>query len=176
MSISDFARQLGIETCLEFSPELLIPEQRIRDLCLENICGNYDSHYRCPPFGGSLEEIRARLGEFHRGILLQYSKSLDVRGDNEGLKQSKIEFHTRILQLEQFLRNEGMIDVWGMIGGSCELCQVCQVKPDGPCTYPDKARMSFTAIAVDILALLKRFGLDNEFHPDKVTWTGCILF
>lgn len=176
VSVLKFARQLGIETCLEFSPELLVPKQRIRELCSENKCGNYGNHYMCPPHIGSLEEIKARLKEFPRGVLLQYSKSLDVRNDNEGLRQSKLDFHNRILQLEELLRNEGIKDVWGMIGGSCELCEVCKAKLDEPCPYPNKARTSLTSLAIDILAFLDKFGLDNKFHRDKITWTGCILF
>lgn len=175
-SVLRFASQLGIESCLEFSPELLVPKKTIRDLCLENKCGNYSKNYMCPPYIGSLGEIKARLRKSQRGILLQYSKPLDVRNDNEGLKQSKLDFHNKILQLEEFLRNEGIKDVWGMIGGSCELCEVCKAKLGEPCPYPDKARMSLTTLAIDILAFLDNFGLDNKFHPDKITWTGCILF
>ena len=171
-----FAKQLGIETCLEFSPTLLVPEQRIRDLCFENKCGNYGNHYMCPPYVSSLEEIKARLKTFQRGVLLQYTKSLDVRNDDEGLKQSKIDFHNKILQLEEFLRDEGTERAWGMIGGSCELCEVCRAKLGEPWVYHHDVRASRTAIAIDVLAFLDKFGLDNKFHPDKITWTGCILF
>jgi predicted metal-binding protein len=171
-----FATQLGIETCLEFNPELLVPEKRIRELCLEDKCGNYGKHYMCPPHIGSLEELEARLKKFQRGILLQYSKSLDVRNDNEGLKQSKLDFHNKILRLEELLRNGGINDVWGMIGGSCELCEICRAKRSEPCPYPSEARTSLTSLAIDVLALLDKFGLDNKFHPGKITWTGGILF
>jgi len=170
------ARQLGIETCVGFSPELLVPEQRIRDLCSENKCGNYRSNYMCPPHVGSIGEIKAWLTKFHRGLLFQYSKPLDLRNDREGVKQTKIDFHHKILQLEESLRNEGIEQVWGMIGGSCELCEVCRAKFGEPCPYPDRARMSLESIAIDVLAFLDKFGLDNKFHPDKITWTGCILF
>jgi predicted metal-binding protein len=175
-SVLKFARQLGIETCLEFSPGLLVPEQRIRELCSEDKCGNYGKNYMCPPHIGSLEETKARLQKFQHGVLLQYSRSLDVRNDNEGLKQSKLDFHNKILQLEEFLRNEGVNDVWGMIGGSCELCEPCKAEVGEPCPYPNKARTSLTSLAIDILPFLDKFRLDNKFHPDKITWTGCILF
>lgn len=175
INVLEFARQLGIENCLEFDSGLLVPEQRIRDLCSENKCGNYGSHYMCPPAVGSLEEIKARLQNFQRGVLLQYSQSLDVRNDYQGLIQTKIDFHDKILRLEEFLRNEGTKPVWGMIGGSCELCEVCRAKLGEVCLYPDKARMSLVSIAIDVLALLAKFGWDNEFHPDKITWTGCLL-
>ena len=176
MSILEFARQLGIETCVEFRPEFLVPEQRIRDLCSENKCGNYGNNYMCPPHVGSIGEIKAWLTKFHRGVLFQYSKPLDLRNDREGVKQNKIDFHHKILRLEEFLGSEGTKPVWGMIGGSCELCEPCRAKLGEPCPYPDKARMSLESIAIDVLSFLDKFGLDNEFHPDKITWTGCILF
>jgi len=171
-----FAERLGIETCLEFDSRLLVSEQRIRDLCLQNICGNYGNHYMCPPHVGSLEEIGARLRKFQRGLLLQYSKLLDVRNDYEGLTQTKVDFHSKILQLEGFFKDEGVTPVWGMMGGSCALCEVCRARFGEPCPYPEKARTSLESIAVDVLSFLDRFGLDNRFHPDKITWTGCILF
>jgi len=176
INVLNFARQLGIETCLEFDSGLLVPEQRIRDLCSENKCGKYHCHYMCPPYVGSLGEIKTRLKKFQRGILLQYSKSLDVKSDSGGLKQSKTDFHNKVLRLEKFLRNEGVKDVWGMIGGSCELCEVCRAKLDEPCPYPDEARTSLESIAIDVMALLDKFGLDNKFHLDRITWTGCVLF
>ena len=155
---------------------MLVPEQRIRDLCLENKCGNYDRHLMCPPRIGSIEDIGARLHSFRRGLLLQYSRALDVSRDSEGLRRSKVYFHTGILQLEELLRRQGLRRVWGLIGGPCELCDVCLQQPDRPCPYPDKARICFTAIAVDILTFLNRLGLDNAFHAHKITWTGSILF
>ena len=173
---SKFARQLGIETWLEFNPELLVPEQRIRDLCFENKCNNYSTHYMCPPYVGSLEELEARIRKFQRAALLQYSKSLDVRNDREELRQSRVDFHNKILRMEEFLENEGMEHIWGMMGGSCALCTPCAAKLGKPCPYPDKARASLESIAIDVLSLLDKFGLDNSFYPDKITWTGCILF
>ncbi len=175
MKVTELARQLGIETCLEFDADILVPEERIRAFCLENKCGNYRKNYMCPPYVGSLEEISTRLRKFQRGWLLQYSKSLDVRGDREGVLQTKIDFHNKILQMEELLRDRGTDQVWGLIGGSCGLCNICQAKTGGPCRYPDRARTSLEAIAVDVLGLLDRFGLDSAFHSDKIIWAGCIL-
>jgi predicted metal-binding protein len=176
IGVTKSAGELGIETCLEFDTSLLVPEERIRGYCYENKCGNYRNHYMCPPYVGSIEEIRARLSTFGRGVLLQYSKHVDVRNDIAGVMQTRVDFHRKILQLEAVLKGKGVDGVWGMVGGSCALCEVCRAKFDEPCPFPDEARTSLEAIAVDVLALLERFGLDNNFHPDKITWTGCILF
>ncbi len=176
MRVEDFARQQGIETCFEFGAEMVVPEERIRALCQENKCGSYRNNYMCPPYVGSPEEISIKLKKFQRGVLLQYAKPLDVRGDREGVGQTKIDFHNKILNIEEFLRERGVNQVWGMIGGSCALCDICRAKTGEPCIYPDKARMSLEAIAVDVVGLLDKFGLDSKFHADKITWTGCILF
>ena len=170
------ARESGIETCVEFEADLLVPEERIREYCYENKCGNYRNNYMCPPHVGSIEEIRARLSAFRRGVLLQYSKPVDVRNDIVGVRQTKVDFHRKILRLEAVLKEEGVDGVWGMIGGSCALCEVCKAEFDEPCPFPDQARTSLESIAINVLALLDRFDLDNEFHPDRITWTGCILF
>ncbi len=175
-AVIDIAQNLGIGPCVELDPRLLVPQQRIRELCFEGKCGNYRNHYMCPPYVGSVEQTAARLDKYQRGVLLQYSKPLDVRNDREGLRQTKIDMHHIILQLEDFLRTKGIDDVWGMMGGSCALCDECKARVAEPCPYPDKARVSLESVAIDVLALLDGLGLDNRFHPDRITWTGCVLF
>ncbi len=100
----------------------------------------------------------------------------DGDGDRKGVIQTKIDFHNKILQIEEFLTERRMNQVWGMSGGSCGLCHICRARMGEPCLYPDKARSSLEAIAVDVLALLDKLGLDNKFYADRITWTGCVLF
>lgn len=176
MKVCERARLLGIEACREFDPGLLIPQQRIREFCHENKCGNYGRHYMCPPYVGSLEEIEAKLRRFQRGILLQYSQRVDVRNDMHGVKRTKVDFHRKVLELEQLLRNEGTQPTWGMIGGSCALCDICTARTGEPCPYPHEARTSLESLGIDVTALLRRLGLDGEFHPDRIARTGCVLF
>jgi len=170
------ARELGMETCVPFEAFLLKPEQRIRDLCYENKCGKFKNHYMCPPYVGTIESIEKKLLEFRNGILLQYSKALDVKNDAAGLIQSKLEFHEKILALEHYADSCGLPRAMGMIGGSCELCSVCKAKTKEPCPYPAKAKMSLESIAVDVMALMERLGVEGEFRADRVKWTGCVMF
>lgn len=169
------ARKLGFDLCREFNPALLVPEQRIRAYCIENRCGSYDAHHMCPPRVGSLEEVTARLQGFPQGILLQCSRLLDVANDREGATRTKIEFHRLIMRLERRVRRKGMTQLWGLIGGNCELCRVCTAVEDKPCRHPEKARTSLEAIGIDVVGLLEGLGLDGRFHSDRITWTGCIL-
>ncbi|MBM3155998.1 MAG: DUF2284 domain-containing protein [Chloroflexi bacterium] len=176
MSLQELAQQMGISTCMEFDPSLLVPEWRVRELCMENKCGNYGNNYMCPPHIGALNEVKARLKKFRKGILLQYSQPVDVSNDVHSVMQIKVDFHNKILQLEDSLKNDGVKDAWGLIGSSCALCEVCKARTASPCSYPDKARTSLESLGVDVVALLDRFGLDSAFRPDTVTWTGGILY
>lgn len=175
-SVLEQARKLGFDLCLEFAPTLLIPEQRVRGYCFENRCGNYGASHMCPPRVGSLEEVEAALHEFTGGVLLQYSRRMDVAADREEVMRTKLEFHRLILRLERRLQKRGISRLWGLIGGNCGLCRTCTAMEDKPCRHPDKARTSLEAIGVDVIALLRKLGLDGQFLADRITWTGCILF
>ena len=177
-----YAARLGMDTCVEFDPGLLEPQRRIRDLCLEDKCGYFNKHYMCPPYIGSLEEIQAKLKRYQRGLLIQHSQPLDVANDREGLIQTKLAFHRTILDIEEYcqnivsLRGTDLEHIWGLIGGTCELCRPCKAVTEEPCPYPQQARPSLEALGIDVLRLLKQHGLDNDFRPDRITWTGCLLF
>lgn len=171
-----YASSLGIETCVAFPADLLAPEERIRALCREDKCGNWGNNYMCPPRIGSLEDMRTRLARYRAGILLQYSRGLDVRNDFEGVRRSKVDFHRLVLKMEERVRSEGHRDAWGLVGGDCSLCDECTARVGAPCPFPDDARPSLESLGIDVLSLLARLGLDNAFHAHKITWTGCVLW
>ena len=170
------AQELGIASVQEIDPKILVPEQWVRTLCEEDKCGNYGKNYTCPPLVGTLGEMKERLASFNRGILFQYATPVDVKGDRKGVQESKVDFHRKILELEGFFILRGIRDLWGMIGGSCSLCGVCHARAEKPCPQPEDARSSLESLGIAIIPLLEALGLDNAFHPDKITWTGCILF
>ena len=162
VKIEELAEQLGINIRVEFDPKVIVPEESIRAYCRENRCGNYENNYMCPPLVGSLDSIRIKLQEFQYGLLLQYAKSLDVKNDWQAVRQTKVDFHRKILQIEELFKKQGINRLWGFIGGSCGLCDTCKAKVGEPCLYPDQARTSLEAIAVNVVALLDKLGLDYQ--------------
>jgi predicted metal-binding protein len=170
------AKQLGIATAVEFDASLLVPQQSIRAYCVENKCGKYKKHYMCPPHSGTVTENAPMLRHYRNGILFQYEKPLDVAHDVAGLTQSKLEFHRKILELEKLIKDSVASPVLGIIGGSCELCSICKATTGEPCAHPEDARMSLESMAIDVMALLKHLGLESEFRPDRIKWTGAVLF
>jgi predicted metal-binding protein len=176
INVCEFASQLGIQTCLEFNPELLVPEERVRGYCTQNRCGNYGKSHMCPPFVPPIEEVKTQLKKFQHSILLRHTVNLNIKRDWKLIKQSMTDFHNEILQVEEFLKKTGIKEVWGMTAGTCGICEVCSAKSEKPCVHPDKARASLEALGIDVVALMVKLGLDHQFHADKVMWTGCVLY
>lgn len=173
--IEAFIRSHGA-TCCRFIPaRMLKPEERIRRYCYENKCGCYGRHLTCPPHSGTVPEIEARLASFRTGIVVQYSEAIAVQEDKEAVRRTKLRLHRIVLDVEHFLVEAGVAEVWGFIGGSCGLCTECAGYQNDPCPYPEKARISLESAAIDVCSLLERLGLDHRFLPDRITWTGMVL-
>lgn len=175
MTIRQLLEQLEIDTYREFSLAGVEPEQRIREFCAANKCGNYGRNHMCPPHVGTLDEITAKLRYYRRGILMQYVAYMDVHHDKAGLRRSRNEFLAKVRQVEKHLHENGVTQLWTMVGGCCGVCDVCSATLGLSCLHPEQARMPMEGLGIDVLALLERVGLDNKFHDDKVTWSACIL-
>jgi predicted metal-binding protein len=169
-------KEWGATHCQFISSGLLIPDERIRKYCYENKCGCYDKHLMCPPRTGSIAEVSQKLKLFNTGILVQYTKRLEVQKDTAGVTAAKLALHYMVLETEKYLtENAGIVKIFGLIGGECELCNPCAGYSAEACVYPDRARPSLEALGVDVIGLLKSLSLDGNFYDDKITWTAMVL-
>ena len=169
-------RDLGATNCMFIPSSLLRPDLKIRNYCVDNRCGCYGKHLMCPPNTGTINEADRKFSCFKTCILIQYARPLDVQKDPEGLAQTKRKLHHIVLETEKYFRRKlKHRAVWGLIGGTCALCEECAGFQDEPCPYPEKARTSLEALGIDVMSLLENLGLDNGFYDDRITWTGMVL-
>jgi predicted metal-binding protein len=174
--IIEISHELGFDTCLPFNPAILTTEQEVRQSCENNKCGNYGKNLMCPPHIGSLHETAEFLSQFKGAFILRWSKYLDVKNDHPGIESSKRQFHKMVLKLEALTAEAGYKKPYGLIAGNCTLCDPCGAVSGIPCPHPEKARPSLESLGVSVSALLATLNLDAGFNPDRVTWTGCLLF
>lgn len=173
MDLPEIAARLGLNACLPFDPAVLAPSETVRGYCRNNKCGTYGRNYMCPPYCGTLVKLSRKLRDYTGAWLLQYSAPLDLRNDPAAVDASKLDFHHKVLALEKEFPPERT--VWGLIGGSCGLCESCNVLRGKPCAHPGEARSSLESIGISVADLLESLGLTLEFRDDRITWTGAIL-
>ncbi len=149
----------------KFNPQILKKDENILNKCKENKCGNYNKNYMCPPLIDDFD-----FSKYSNGFILQQKYPL------ENWRNSKIEFHLKILKLEEDVKKVFQkIEIASFIGGSCELCNPCMAVNRKECQYPAKARPSLESCGINVLKLLKKLNLPSDFCQESVTWTGAIL-
>jgi predicted metal-binding protein len=91
--------------------------------------------------------------------------------------QWALRLHDIIYKLEKKAFSLGFPFAAGLIGGSCKLCQECPGEKDSnaKCIQREKARPSMEAMGIDVLSTCKNAGIEVEFSPEKVIWSGMIL-
>ncbi len=65
------AIELGFSNAAAMDTKDLIFVPSFRPLCEENLCGKFGVNYACPPDCGSVEEMKARILQWPRAVVLQ---------------------------------------------------------------------------------------------------------
>ncbi|MDY0003119.1 MAG: DUF2284 domain-containing protein [Polyangia bacterium] len=175
LCVAELSRSNRLDRWCPLPLRFLKPEQRVRDLCAANLCGSWGRHPQCPPRVGTLAKARSFFAGADSGLLLQRSFQLDPR-DKEEERDSRRAFAEALLALEGTLLAAGAPNPYALFAGPCALCGPCPALDGSPCLRPELARPSVEALGVDVMAMLDAVGWDGAFLPDRLTWTGAILF
>lgn len=78
-------------------------------------------------------------------------------------------------QIESLCLKEGYHFAAGLSATSCFLCDQC-VEPGAPCRYPFKARPAMDALGINMVATVKKAGMQLSFAQNETrSWVGLIL-
>lgn len=169
----ELAEQVGFShfgplntAALEFRPE-------VRDMCAADKCRSYGRSWTCPPHCGTLEEMAARAGDYHEGILVQSTAELEDDFDIETMMETEQVHKARFLQLTEAVRSQTGRCL-PMAAGACTICNQCTC-PDAPCRFPDRAIPSMEACGLVVSQVCESSGLPYYYGPGTLTYTSCIL-
>ena len=167
------AREAGFTEIapLDVSTIVLMPE--VRAMCASDACHKYAKSWACPPGCGTLEECRARLGNYDAGVLVQTVGQLEDCWDFEGMKKTEQLHKNRFFALVESLA--GKLKILPVSTGTCTRCAECTY-PDAPCRFPDKAMSSMEAYGMLVNDVCKANGMAYNHGPDTVCYTSCVLF
>lgn len=148
--------------------------QEVRDMCEVNTCGMYGKNWACPPGCGTLDECRAKVAKYSKGIIVQTVGDIEDSLDFEAIMEIGQE-HGEHFQATMAALKKETPDMLSMGAGGCNSCSECTY-PDNPCRLPDKLASSMEAHGIFVNDLCTKCGLKYNYGPEKMAYTSCYLF
>ncbi|WP_366924331.1 DUF2284 domain-containing protein [Metallumcola ferriviriculae] len=176
MDIRQRARQLGASKALIITKEQLVIEQAVRNACVENQCGHYDSNFMCPPHVGEISDFEEVLDEYSQGLLVQVKRDIKSLEDKEAILSLAGQLHQLVLAIEKEAKQQDYSRAKALSAGHCKLCEPCPINTGADtCIKPDLARPAMEAVGINVVESCRRAGAPLEFLQHEVTWVGLIL-
>jgi len=172
--IAALAAELGFAE-VGFLPAGDIPyRHEFRKFCEDNLCGNYNANYSCPPTCGTPAELEARATAFQEAVVLrsQWAVTTDGEADAKAGKAA----HNRWMRQFAARRRAADGKCLVMAGGCCDLCPTCLASQGLPCPHPEEVWSCLSAYCVDAAELCRLAGVDFRWCPEQISFYSVYLF
>lgn len=148
-----------------------------REQCEQNVCGNYQKNWMCPPNVGDFAELKEKALQYKQGILFQTVHQLEDSFDFEGMQEGMAE-QSRILRtfLGWIGENNLITDFLSLGIGPCPVCSRCSILDGQECRLPEQAVASVEAYGIDVTSLVKHYGIPYNNGVNTVSYVSLVLF
>ena len=142
----------GFANAAIVSTEDIVFDPCFRPYCQENLCGQYEVNYSCPPDCGSPEEMKERVRQYPKALVLQTIHQVRDYADMPAIKEAKKSHNAAELRLVKALRQDGHEGL--IVGASgCALCSPCAKSLGEPCRFPEYKYSCMSAYCVFVKKL-----------------------
>lgn len=153
----------------------IVFDPSFRPYCAENLCGQYNANYSCPPDCGSPKEMKARILAHRKALVLQTIWQVKDYSDMPVIKQAKKGHNAAELKVVKALRGAGHSGV--IVGASgCALCSPCAQTQGEPCKYPDLQYSCMSAYCIFVKKLADRCGMEYDCGEGLLALFGMYAF
>ena len=163
-----------------FRPALIKPEDvpvdaKFRVYCEQNLCGNYNANYSCPPDCGPVEALRQNILAEERVLIVQTIWDIAGYEDKETVHKAKKAHNQMVLRLKAEMEKQGY---YGFCSGynGCPLCEPCLRRQNLPCRHPDQRISCMSAYCIDVAKLAERCGLELAWSSEHLYLFGMLAF
>ena len=162
--IIDAALQTGFDAAVIIKTKNIPFDFDFRHYCEENICGQYNENYSCPPDCGTREEMQEKIFGKRRALVVQSVNKIAEFSAPE-FEWAKKRHCSFAVELERKLKALG---VEGFTVGACgcTMCEPCAKKLNLPCTFPEYRYSCTSAYCINVRALSKACALKYDLSPD----------
>lgn len=153
----------------------LVFDSSFRIYCEENLCGQYDANYSCPPACGTPEEMKAKILSHKKALVLQSIWEISDYTDKEAIKKAKGAHNSAALRLTKKIRKETG-DAF-MIGASgCALCSPCTIVNKEPCRFPELQSSCMSAYCIFVREVTEKCGMEYDCGKGLLGFFGMVIF
>jgi predicted metal-binding protein len=161
-------------------------------------CEKYGKTLACPPYAPSPEEFRKIVSEYHYALFMKFKSQAE--GDAELVKylsktndpnvpqeiKAKVESFwsawkddmkkllSAVIELEKAAAERGYLLPIGLVSGSCQLCEKCNLEK-GICVHPTMKRYSEEGVGVNVKATAEKAGIKFTLPFEKNPETFALL-
>lgn len=147
---------------------------KFRKFCEDNLCGQYNANYSCPPTCGTVEQMHEKILAGDKALVLKSEWPIESYQDVEAITKGKDAHNAGMLRLKETLQKEGYRCL--VVGGSCcSLCKPCRMAKGEVCTQPDMRFSCLSAYCVDVADLANRCGMEFAWDTKKLYPYGMIV-
>lgn len=175
-ALTDTAISLGAYKAAVIPTSDVTTDVSFRDLCKNNVCGNYGKNWACPPDAGDINELIETLYGFQYILVYQSVGQLEDSFDFEGMADAAQKHGKLIRYVREEVEKLKLKRALFLGAGGCTVCPVCAKKTDEPCRNPEKKTPSLEAYGVNVSLLAKAAGMKYINGQNTVTYFGAVLF
>lgn len=175
-SIIEDIISFGVKYAKPFELQNIDFDNKFREYCKENVCGNYGTNWMCPPGVGEIEDLKKEVMNFKKGIVYQTIhpvKNIRDRRETDKIKNKHNNFTRELTEKLRGKYND--LEFFPMGAGACELCTTCGYLKGEKCIYPQKSISSAEAYGINLGSLLKSCGLQFNYSDDTLAYVGVLL-
>lgn len=170
--LTALALELGFANAAVMDTKELVFMPSFRPLCEENLCGKYGVNYCCPPACGTVEEMRRRVLERPRALVMQTMWDIEDPMDEARTRPAKAA-HNRLTR--QLIDRAGAPGL--MVGaGGCDLCKPCAMAEGRPCRFPEQRFSCMSSYCVFVRDMAEKCGMEYDCGPGVVSFFSMYVF
>lgn len=153
---------------------VFIPEYRM--FCEENRCGNYGRNYACPPYCGTVEQMKEKTQKYRYVLVLETSIQVDDALDGSETTPLKKDHTGRSRAFIREMKQEGLLgEGLSIMAGPCDVCKECMMPYQKPCPHPEQRASCLSAYSIDVGKLAEAAGMSFSWDMDQVSFFSMYL-
>lgn len=169
------AHSAGFSAAALIDTKDIIFNPEFRPYCAENYCGHYNANYSCPPICGSPGEMKQRVLQYKKALVLQSTWNISDYTNETAVRAAKKGHNAMTLDVINALKKSGYAGL-SIGASSCSLCNPCKMQTGEPCSFPELAWSCMSAYCIYVKALATHCDMTYICEPGHLNFFGLYLF